>query len=490
MTTEQSSYRQIFKATSIFGGVQVFNIIITIIRTKIVAVLLGPAGMGVNGLLTATTGMVTSLTGFGLGTSAVKNVAAAHATGDTIRIATVVGVMRKAVWITGLLGALVTLILSPWLSELTFQNRDYTLAFAWVSVSLLFNQIASGENVLLQGTRQLKYMAQASLAGSVMGLLVSVPIYYRWGIDGIVPAIIVSSVVALVISRFFSRKVKTLNVAVNRKTFVNESKGMFAMGFMLSLNGIITLAVSYIVKIFISNIGGVEQVGLYTAGFAIINTYVGMIFTAMSADYYPRLSGVAHDNKKASELINQQGEMAILIMGPVLTVFIIFIQYVIIILYSPEFTAVNGMVQWAALGMLFRAASWAIAFIMLAKGASRLFFWNELVANAYVLGLNILGYHLAGLTGLGISFLAAYLLYFAQVFFLTKHKFGFFLQPGYVKIFSLHLLLCIASFLIIRFVPAPMAYFAGVIIAALAAAISIRGLDKRLNIKTFYSKQK
>ena len=68
---QKCSYRQIVKATSLFGGVQFFQIIISVIRSKFVAILLGPAGMGVVGLLTATTGLVAGLTNFGLGTSAV-----------------------------------------------------------------------------------------------------------------------------------------------------------------------------------------------------------------------------------------------------------------------------------------------------------------------------------------------------------------------------------------------------------------------------------
>ena len=486
MSDQQSSYRQIFEATSLFGGVQAFQIIIAIIRSKLVAVLLGPAGMGINGLLNSTTGMIASLTNFGLGTSAIKNVAAAHATGDAKRIGTVVGVMRKLVWITGTIGALVTLVFSSWLSELTFGNRDYTLAFVWISVTLLLNQISTGQSVVLRGMRQLKYMAQASLSGSVLGLMVSVPIYYKWGIDGIVPAIIVSSVLSLLITWYFSRKVKTEKVEVNKETVINEGKGMLTMGIMLSLSGIISLAASYVVRIYISNTGGVDQVGLFNAGFAIINTYVGMIFTAMSTDYYPRLSGVSNDNRKAAELINQQSEIAILILAPVLTIFIIFIQFAVILLYSTQFVAVNGMIQWAALGMYFKAASWAIAFIFLAKGASRLYFWNELIANIYGLGFNIIGYRLGGLNGLGISFLASYIIYLAQVFFLTRYNYAFSLHPTFVKIFVIQLFFGIGSFLIIRFMPAPQAYFAGAIVIAISSVISFRELDKRLGLKSIW----
>ena len=83
MSEEQSSYRQIMKATSIFGGVQVYNIIISVIRSKFIAVLLGPTGMGISGLLTSTTGLIGNITNLGLSTSAVKNVAAANASGDS-----------------------------------------------------------------------------------------------------------------------------------------------------------------------------------------------------------------------------------------------------------------------------------------------------------------------------------------------------------------------------------------------------------------------
>ena len=56
MHAQQSSYRQIMKATSLFGGVQIFQIIISVIRSKFVAILLGPSGMGIVGLLASTTG--------------------------------------------------------------------------------------------------------------------------------------------------------------------------------------------------------------------------------------------------------------------------------------------------------------------------------------------------------------------------------------------------------------------------------------------------
>ncbi|MCB0750420.1 MAG: oligosaccharide flippase family protein, partial [Ignavibacteriae bacterium] len=368
MAENKSSYREVIKATSLFGGVQVFGIIISIIRSKFVAVLLGPMGMGISGLLTSTTGMIAALTNFGLGTSAVKDVSVANSTGNRLRISIVVTVFRRWVWLTGFLGAVITLIFSPWLSQITFGNQDYTYAFIIISITLLLNQISTGQLVLLRGMRKLKQLAKSSMVGSLLGLFTVIPIYYFFGISGIVPGIIVTSLTALILSWFFARKIDLKKVYVSRLRTIAEGREMLKMGFAISLSGLITLGASYFVRIFISNHGGVDQVGLYNAGFAIINTYVGMIFTAMGTDYYPRLSAVSHDNKLSRQTIIQQAEIALLILAPFISVFLVFINWIVVVLYSTKFMPVNEMILWAALGMFFKAISWSIAFIFLAKG--------------------------------------------------------------------------------------------------------------------------
>lgn len=471
------------KATSIFGGVQVFNIVISIIRSKFVAVLLGPAGMGIMGMLQATTGMITALTNFGLGTSAVKDISAAHASGNADRVAIIVTVFRRLVWITGFLGAILTLVLSPWLSQITFGNKEYTWAFIWISVTLLLQQISIGQGVLLRATRQIKAMAQSGMIGSLLGLITSVPLYYFFGMNGIVPGIIISSVTALILTWYYARRIEIKPFFVSKTRTIAEGKGMLKMGFMISLSGLITMGASYIVRIFITRSGGVADVGLYNAGFAIINTYVGLIFTAMGTDYYPRLASVAHSNTESHTVINQQAEIALLILAPIIMIFLVFINWVVIILYSNQFTAVNDMILYAALGMFFKAASWSIGFLFLAKGASKLFFWNELFANIYVLALNILGYHFWGLTGMGLSFLAAYFFYLVQVFIVSKINYDFSFTIEFTKVFLIQLLLAIACLAAVKLAPSPYQYIIGSGIIAVSAWHALIELDKRLDLR-------
>ena len=192
------------KATSIFGGVQVINIIISIARSKILAILLGPAGIGVLGLIMSTTKLMSSLTNFGLGISAVKEIAIAFELADKKQLAKTIVIVKRWFWYTGLFGAILTLILSPVLSQLTFGNKDFTIAFVWLSITLLLNQLTSGSFVYLQGLRKLKHLAKANVIGAALGLLASIPIYYYLGVQGIVPAMIITSVLGFIVAHYFT----------------------------------------------------------------------------------------------------------------------------------------------------------------------------------------------------------------------------------------------------------------------------------------------
>jgi O-antigen/teichoic acid export membrane protein len=487
LSEQQSSYRQIIKATSLFGGVQVFKIIITVIKSKVIAMLLGPSGMGIASLLTSTTGLIKTITSFGLGTSAVRDISEAREEDNKDKISKTVIVFRRLIWGTGLLGLLITAILAPYLSEITFGNRDYTTAFIWLSLSLLFQQLTSGQLVLLKGLRRLKKLSLANIVGSTAGLIVSIPLYYYFRLDGIVPAIILSGITIFIASKYYNKDEKFTNQKVSKKETVVLGKGMLKMGFMLSITAIVSLGSAYVLRIYINSIGGLDEVGLYNAGFAIVTSYVGLIFTAMGTDYYPRLSGIASDNKKSATLINQQAEISVLIIAPILCIFFVFVNSIVVLLYSAKFTGINEMIHWAALGMYFKAVSWAISLILLAKGASKVFFWNELIASIYMLGLNVLGYLYMGLDGLGLSFLISYVLYLLQVTVLSRKLYDFKFTSSFKKVFIIQIIIGVACFSAIKLITGTYSLWIGIALILIACWYSFRQLDKRIQLKSTIS---
>ncbi len=470
------------KATSIFGGVQVFNIIITIVRSKLIAILLGPAGMGISGLFTSTLGLISSITNLGLARSAVRDIASANASGDEERISETVSVFRKLVWITGGVGLAVTLILSPLLSFLTFGNYDYTVAFIVLSSTLLIGQLTVGQSVLLQGLRKISWLAKAGIYSSVVGLLTSIPMYFLYGIKGIVPAILIASVSVYLIQYYFAKRIIIRKQKLTFREAFQKGNGMIKLGVVLGLNGLIATGASYLIRIFISRSGSLDDVGLYTAGFAIINTYVGMVFSAMITDYFPRLAAVHQNKAECNKMMNQQIEVALYIISPLICIFLVFINWIIILIYSTKFLPIVEMIQWGILAIFFKTLGWAIGVLVAAKGHSKHYFWNELTANIYLLLFNILGYYFMGLKGLGLSFLLGYFIYFLQIYFFTKIKYGFTLEKTVVYQFVFFLIIGIVCFAIIKNFNELPAYLVGGSVVLLVSAFSFYQLDKRTDL--------
>ncbi len=487
-TKSVQSYRSIFKATSVFGGVQVWKILINMATQKCIAILIGPTGMGVTGLYQSGLNLIQGITAMGLSQSAVRNVSEANSTGDKQRISVVVTTLRRVVWFTGLLGAIIVCILSPWLSLSAFGNYDYMLPFILLSITLLLNQLSVGQSVVLQGMRKIRYLAKSGLIGSLFGLVVSVPIYYFLRLDGIVPTLILHSVSTLLLTWYFSHKIHIEKASLTIQQTVREGKDMVKMGIALSFNSMLVMGVAYVTRIFIGRIGGIGEVGLYVAGTAIVHTYVGLVFNAMSTDYYPRLASYNKDNIKCNECINQQSEIGVLILTPILMIFLMAVPIMLIILYSEKFIPITTFMQWAILGTMFKVASWAISFVFIAKGAMKMFLFNEISIKFFNVPTNLLAYYYGGLDALGIMVAVNHIFYLALVYYRAHKHYNFSFNSQFVKLFGVDFLLIALCFCCNMFVNGIIKYVGVISIMIICLVFTYKELDQRIGVSTMVNR--
>lgn len=75
---------------------------------------------------------------------------------------------------------------------------------------IYFTTLSNGELAILQGVRMLKQLAYSSIIGSLLGLMVGVPLYYYYGYDGIVPAMIVLSLMTYLLIGIMQIKYNTI----------------------------------------------------------------------------------------------------------------------------------------------------------------------------------------------------------------------------------------------------------------------------------------
>ena len=190
---------------------------------------------------------------------------------------------------------LIAIIFSRQLSQLTFGDTEHTTGIMILSAGLLLSALASGQSALLQGLRKIGQMAKANVLGASIGLIGASVIYYIWGLKGIVPALLLTFFTTFIVNWFFSRKIKTVRVALSNKEIFNKGKSMAGLGFFLTLTGLASTGTMYIVRTFLVKQDGFASVGHFVAAWSISAMYISAIFGAMGADFFPRLSGVQHD---------------------------------------------------------------------------------------------------------------------------------------------------------------------------------------------------
>ncbi len=281
-----SSYRKIVKGTALFGGVQVFNILISLIRGKLIAIILGPEGMGISSLLTSSTNMLQQFSSLGVNYSAVKDISLAKENGDQERLSLVIHVLRRLLHVTSLIGSLLSILFAQQLSLFAFGTIDYKWSFIGLSVMIYFTTLSNGELAILQGSRMLKQLAYSSIIGASLGLIVSVPLYYYYGYDGIVPAMIVLSLITFLFNRSYANKIQFDNSKVEWNTVKTIGRAMVALGVIMLVSSLFATISNYSLNAFISNFGSLKDVGLYQAANSITNQYVGVVFAAMGADFF------------------------------------------------------------------------------------------------------------------------------------------------------------------------------------------------------------
>ena len=483
MSSKQNTYQQIIKATSLFGGVQVFNILLSVIKTKVVTIIIGPAGFGILGLFTATVKLILDFTKVGLDKSAVKELAEYDTLEDKTKRNEFIYVLNRVVWITGGLGALLTIIFSKFLSVKTFGDSSYTFGFIWLALAVLFSQLSSGRMAILQGTRQLKQLAKANLLSSFLGLMVSVPLYLLFEISGIVPAIIITYLVSFLVFYLFSKTSSTHHFEMPFKTLLNKSKAMLTLGFTLSFTSLILTLTLWLIQIFIRDLGGLEQVGYYAAGMLIINAYVGMIFNAMATDYFPRLSAINKDNNAIQKVVNEQAEIAILLITPIITLFLLFKELIIQILYTPSFLVITGIVTFGILGTLFKAVSFSLGYVIIAKGHSKVYIKTAIVFNILMLLISVGSYKYGGLDGLGLGLLIYYFIHFLGIKWINAHLYKLRLSKHTLYLLLISCVICISVYMALQIKGIFLRYCITSLLVLVSVVFTIMQLQKRVDFK-------
>jgi PST family polysaccharide transporter len=408
------------------GGASVINVLISLVRMKVVAVLLGPAGVGLIGLLHNLMQAASGVAAMGLGTVGVRQIAESHGNGRTDDV---VLARRALLWGTVLLapiGAVAVYLLREPIARLVLADPGQGDVVGWLAVGVAFSVASGSQSALLNGLRRIGDLAKLQVATGLLSSVLGVGALLLWGEAGLVAFVLSAPLATFLLGHYFVARAGAIQAPPTPwREIVAQWRVMIPLGSAFVISGLVTTGGFLIVRSLVQRELGTEDLGYFQAAWAIGMTYLGFVLGAMGTDYYPRLSACIHDSVAACRLVNEQTEVALLLTAPALIALLAVSPWLIPLLYTAEFAPAVGILHFQLLGDLLKVMSWPLGFVILAAGAGRTFIFSESVGLAVFVAGVAVGLSLIGVLATGVAFLAMYLVYLPVVHWLAQRRIGF-----------------------------------------------------------------
>ncbi|WP_396158273.1 oligosaccharide flippase family protein [Flavobacterium sp.] len=491
MSNENSkSYRSIVKATGVFGSMQIFRTLVGIVSSKFVAVYLGPIGFGLLSLLTNAVNIIVAITNFEFLTVATREVALVSNLDDDSQLSKTIALLQRMSVFIGVSGAIVCLVFSKGLSVLTFGDTEKQHWFMILSFYLLITSISNARMAVLQGVNNIKTLAICNSIAALITAIGTIVIYYFLRIEGIIWAMIYSSIVMFLVTYYFTRQHKfTINL-FGFKEFYNNASPIFKFGFFMSINLILGQICNFSIKLYLNDNGASSQVlGFYEVSTVILINYLGMIFNAMSYDFYPKLTFVSADNEKVKQLVNNQIEIALILVTPAIVFLYLAAPFLIELLYTKEFSSTFLILKVALFSVILKAVIFPLGYIVLVKGNKKLFFKQALFSDFLNFFLSIVLYKYYGLLGLGIAYFLNYAIYAVYVYKLVNKHYDFLFVQSCRKLIMVSLIIGILAIIIIYSFEQLYTYILISILFLISVVYSYTELNQRIDFKDYIIKK-
>lgn len=425
LATRTHSFRDILKSSAIIGGSSAVNILIGMVRTKAMALMLGPQGYGLMGALVVVMDLTRSVAQLGINASGVRQIAEAVTTGDKEKIALTVAVLRRTSLACALLGASLLVCFAEPVSILTFGDNHQAHGIALLSIAIFFSLISGGQGALLQGMRRIGDMAKLGILGALLGTLIGVPMVYVLGVEGLVPTLVVVAACSLAASWWYASRIKVPVPTLTFSEFTQESASLLKLGLAFMASGLLTTGAAYAVRIIVLRHDGLEAAGIYGAAWTLGGLYIGFVLQALGTDFYPRLVGAVRDDEECNRLVNEQALVSLLLAVPGVILTLTLAPLVISLFYSAKFTPAVEVLRWICLGMALRVLTWPLGFVIVAQNRQAIYFAAELAWTVVNVALTWWCVRLFGVNGAGIAFFGSYIFHVAMIYPIVRRLSGF-----------------------------------------------------------------
>lgn len=342
-------------------------------------------------------------------------------------------------------GALVVWSLREVIAVHVLGRAEHASIIGWLAFGVALSVAGASQGALIQGMRRIGDMARLSVYGSILNTIFGLGLLWQWQQAGLVAYALTGPLVSFLLAHWYVvRLPKLVTEDISIQELAAQWHALLRLGIPFMGAALVGTLVELWIRVEVGNTLGAASLGHFQAAWTISMQYIGFVLAAMGADYYPRLTGLIHDHKAATHLVNEQTEIALLLSAPVFIAMIGLTPWVIHLLYSAAFLPAVEVLRWQILGDVLKVVSWPLGFVILAAGAGKTFFWTESLVLLLMGGLIAGLLPVFGLKITGIAFLVCYVVLLPIVYILALRRIEFQWQINVVRLFLSIFVTCVA----------------------------------------------
>jgi antigen flippase len=393
------------------------------VRNKLVAVHLGPAGVGSLALLMAFIGVVSLAAELGIGNGAVREIAAAEARRNADERDALRGALRVSAVVLGLCGAAVIAFAAGPIARTVLHAPNLVSETRLSSIAVAAGVLGTAAMAELRGFQRVRALAALpALAGLIA--TVATLLAFAAGIS-LLPVVIIAPTASLAVLAWISLRGLPALPRLSSRQVASGARRLVALGIAFAVNTAVAALGALLLRLLINRQLGTADTGEFQAAFVIASSSVGFLFAALATDYMPLLSALADDSLRLNRAANTQLRVALLIAAPGITTLIAAAPAVVTLLYSSAFHESAGLLRIMLLGDLVRLAAWTLGYILIARRARRMFVSAELLYNIVLLAATALLISPLGLKAAAVAYVGAQVASFAWTLVLVRSTSGF-----------------------------------------------------------------
>ncbi len=404
--------KRILKAGSMTGGSSLFNLLASVARIKVVALLVGTIGVGVISYLINFVQLAVSITTLGLGSGIVKLTSEFEAEGAKEDLDHLKGTALSTTFWFSMVVTVVLWLAAPQVSILLTGDMKYSLYVRVISLSIPCLTLGQSLTSLLNGFKAIREMALITVWGAVFSLIIVVPLVWKFRVTGVVWHFLLQSLLLLVIGIVFYRKCMRdphlLPFLSLRKLSWRLMKMLAAFGIATFLLGVFQNLAYLIVRRLIESRYGQQGVGLYQVPYGLTLQYLNIILTALLTYSLPTMSGLRDDKEGLTKQFNLTMKVSLMTVVPIIAVLLLLKKYLVLFLYSREFLPSVHLLEVQLLGDFFKVIAFVFGVVVLSQARLKMWLLLDLFWDGIFVAMSFALLPKLGLTGIALAFLAGY----------------------------------------------------------------------------------